>query len=164
MQYKCLLNYICQTKSTNIIKYPKEILNIFNDPINFTLMQSPIFIKNHPFEIYDKQSLITWFYRSNKEPVTGIELDKRFEFVYILNYYIAMILLEEHEDYLIFHKPDIDLINLCELVDYIIKCKNNKKINPTHLDKNYIFNFNPCNKIIELDIDCYYVGHLEKKI
>lgn len=159
--YTSLLGYKCQTKSKKTIEYPIELLELFNDPLTFNPMKYPILIDDHPFVIYDLDNLIKWFCQSNKEPFSGVDLTKLIKFSTVINFFVAMVLLEEKDDKLIFHIPNIDLINLFELIRYTITYNNNKK---NIQNNNMTTNINTDNKIIQLDIEYYYEKPVDKTI
>ena len=56
--YQSISGLKCFTSSKNTIKYPKAILNIFNDPISFEYMQKPVVITNVPYHVYDRDFLV----------------------------------------------------------------------------------------------------------
>ena len=73
-------------------------------------------------------------------------MDGEFKTKYILNYIVAMTLLEHDyvNNMLIFHKPDIDLINLIKLIEMIYKSKNRNTYSEddiVHLDLDYYTKF-----------------------
>lgn len=158
--YDSLFGFKCQTESNKIILYPIELLEIFKDPITFELINDPILINQFPNIVYDKNSLMEWFYHSNKEPFCGIELNKFIKFTPILNFYIALSLLEKKDDLLIFHQPNIDLINLYELMSCVISSNNKKQNNVKFLNKYKNLNIN--HDTIQLDLEYYNCFGIEK--
>ena len=109
-------------------------------------MINPVIIVSKPSSIYDQNNLIEWFSRSDIEPSTGIKIDGEFRTKYILNYIVAMTLLEHDtkNNLLIFHKPNIDLINLMKLIENVYKSQNHNTYSDddiVHLDLNYYTKF-----------------------
>ena len=88
MQYTSLLGHQCQTKSHKVIPYSLGISELFLDPISHEMMKEPIILDHHPVAVYDKKNLITWFYHSNIEPLTGVPLDKFIKITPFVNYYL----------------------------------------------------------------------------
>jgi hypothetical protein len=106
-------------------------------------MTNPVIITSSPVAVYDHINLIEWFSRSDTDPSTGAKIRGQFKTKYILNYIVAMTLLEHdlENSVLIFHKPNIDLINLIKLIEQIYKSKN--------------CNTYGSNDIVHLDLDYY---------
>lgn len=125
MIYRSLLGYDCITTSNTIIHYPKKLLELFSDPISFEELKEPIIMVDYPENIYDKSSLIAWLCQSNVEPMLNIKFKtKQIKFRKILNYHMALLLLEEKDDGLLFHIPNIDLIHLLILTNIIVERNN----------------------------------------
>ena len=144
--YINLFGQKCFTKSEEKYTYSVDLLDIFKDCISLDLITNPVIIVSNSTVIYDQSNLIEWFSRSDTEPSTGIKMDSKFRTKYILNYIIAMTLLEHDEsnNNLIFHKPNIDLINLVKLVENIYKSKNNNTYSDdetVYLDLDYYTQF-----------------------
>lgn len=156
--YISLLGIECQTKSDKILIYPIELLELFVDPITYEIFNNPIVIEECPNSIYEKNNLLKWFYRSNREPFIGIELEKFIKFIPIINFYIALALLEKKDDFLIFHQPNIDLINLFKLFFEIVKTKNKKNMGEKQNNCENFKDLNSNENIIQLDLE-YYLKH-----
>jgi len=144
--YINLFGQKCFTKSEEKYTYSVDLLDIFKDCISLDLITNPVIIVSSPITIYDQSNLVEWFSRSDTEPSTGVKMDSKFKTKYILNYIIAMTLLEHDKtnDNLIFHKPNIDLINLVKLVENIYKSKNNNTYSDdgvVYLDLDYYTQF-----------------------
>lgn len=142
-----LLGHKCFTKSNVKIEYSSKILELFTDPISLSIMKNPVINEQLPLLIYDKTSIIEWFCRSDKEPLTGSKLEPTLNMKYLKNFYVSLMLLEYDDvsDKLYFHKPCIDLITLVYLMNNILKYYNNRKLNSVDNDKNHYY----------LDIDFY---------
>ena len=166
MAYKSILGFDCYTKSQKVVEYPSDLIELFTDHIDFCLLEVPVVLSNNPLTVYNRNTIIQWFASSNIEPVSGLKLEKMVKYQPVLNYFMAMLLLEQKDDKLLFHQPNIDLINFAELASNILKFDNNKQIpvvqnwnKPTKyaieskisLDKN----------IVELDIDTYVKDYQE---
>jgi hypothetical protein len=150
-QYVSLLGKVCFTNSNKHIIYPKELLEIFTDPITLEIVKSPIIMNDTPFHIYDSNSLFKWLLTSDINPLTGEHMkNKEFEVTIVNNYIMAMLLLEEHENYLIFHQPNCDLINFINLAHHIVNYKKEQfeNVEMPDLDIN--------ENLHILDIDAYY--------
>jgi hypothetical protein len=150
-----LLGYKCVTRSKKVIEYNLGMLDIFTDNITMDLIKFPVILKDSPVEIYDRDNIVTWFLSSNKDPMTGKEITGKVEFSHCLNVTVAMMLLERTENNLVFHIPDIDLINLFELVAHVISSNNRKKLqlyNFLGVPPDIILDSN----VVELDIESYY--------
>lgn len=146
MKFTNLLGLECETDSNQIIEYPFDVVTLFTDPISLDFIENPIVLIDHMFNIYDYKIIFEWLSRSNKEPTTGIQLDK-VKFVPIKNIIYAMMLLEIKENKLIFHQPNIDLLNYIN----IISCA---------FENNYAKNQNnelklPKDSVMYLDLHMY---------
>lgn len=123
--YKSLLGYECITSSSKIIKYPHKLIELFTDPITKEIMTDPIILFEYPQNVYDRNSLFKWLSESDLEPLLNIRIGTKLHKIKkILNYYMAMLLLEDNLTELIFHVPNIDIFNLMDLVSMIVKSKN----------------------------------------
>lgn len=145
--YTNLLQQKCYTTSTIIKEYPIEIIEIFKDCVSLDLIQKPVIILNNPMAVYDKNSIIEWFSRSNVEPLTGVKVSSKLHITECYNFIIAMILLEydKENNKLLFHKPNTDLINLQNIIREMHKSNNKKNIggseeNIRYLDLDYYEN------------------------
>lgn len=125
--YTNILEQKCLTKLERTIEYPLDILKIFEDVVTSDIIKTPILLRGHPYALYDKISLIEWFSRSNIEPVTGVKMKDNISFVTVVNFYAAMMLLEIKGNKLVFHQPDMDLINFLELASNLLKNKKFRK-------------------------------------
>ncbi|AYV84144.1 MAG: hypothetical protein Hyperionvirus18_20 [Hyperionvirus sp.] len=120
MEYTSLSGYVCKTTSDRVIEYPVKLLELFLDPITCELMKNPIIVGGYPNNIYDKGSLINWYLISDVEPLLGISVGKKLlKFRHVINFDVAMLLLEEREKCLVWHQPEIDVCNLISLVSKI---------------------------------------------
>ena len=152
--YTSILGYQCETRSNQCLIYPTRILDIFQDPISFEIIKEPIFLNEHPVGIYNKESLVNWFYNSNTEPLTGLKLDKFIKISPFINFYMALLLLEKKEDCVIFHQPKMDLMNFYELVCHLVESRNQKK-EWTSWGGLKVSKINLDSKIVQLDIEDY---------
>lgn len=123
--YKSLSGYTCETKSRRFMNYPKTLTQLFIDPISLEHYNLPTLIREYPDNVYDRNSLIKWLSISDVEPMTGVKIGKKIlKFLDVINFQMAMLLLEEKDDQLVFHIPEIDLINLSHLTIDMNKAKN----------------------------------------
>lgn len=160
--YNSLLGYKCQTESDRVIEYPLGLLDLFTDHIiTFEQMKYPIILNDCSNNVYDKDSLIKWLYKSNKDPATGVEMKKLIKFTPFINFFVSMILLEKQNDKLLFHVPNIDLINLFRLIKYTVDSNNNKTNEKENYDHSSS-NVNTDPQLIQLDIK-YYLKSFETK-
>lgn len=163
MKFTNLLGLECFTDSNKIIEYPLNIANLFVDPISLEYFKAPIILKDHHFNIYDHDTIIEWLSRSNKEPITGSEL-KTVQIIYFKNMIYAMMLLEIKDDKLIFHQPNIDLLNFMNIMTnaFYNKYEKNVHYNNRINDRNK-FELNlPKDSVMYLDLKMYLTKYNDK--
>jgi hypothetical protein len=144
--YKSISGYTCKTESIRGIIYPLSILEIFSDQYNPSrpIIKYPVIFNNY---ICDKESVANTLYTKQKHQL--FNHDTTIKFIPIINLHMALLLLEIRNDCVIFHLPNIDIINLLHLTSYIIKYGNNKIKNSKYpvLDIN--------QSVIQLDKNIY---------
>lgn len=116
LSYINLFGEKCFTSSERTIEYPIDLLKLFDDVISMTTIRCPVVLDDIPNTVFDRYNLIKWFSTSNVEPTTGTKMKSSIKYMVLLNYYVAMMLLEEKKGKLIFHQPKMDLYNLYKLV------------------------------------------------
>jgi len=132
------LNIKCAGKISEI---SPELVKLLSDPMTLEPMQYPIYIKKS-HQIYDHDSIIQSLKYSNKDPNTGIDLDaNKVEFLPCINYYIALLCIEEKNKKYYYHHP---YGNLPILMEFGTKFYDNNKL------KNKLL-----NDMIYLDIATY---------
>jgi hypothetical protein len=147
--YINLLGQQTHTESEEQYTYSPDLLDIFKDCISLDFIKNPVIIIAKPTTIHDQYNLIEWFSRSDTDPTTGVKINGEFKLKYVLNYIVAMTLLEYDQvhEKLIFHKPNIDLVNLIKLVEQIYKSNNNNTFTDdglVHLDLDFYTKFSTC--------------------
>jgi len=129
MQY-----YICLT-GDKVKKYEDEKITVFDkkifedlliDSITLDWIKDPVVMNNN---IYNRDSLIQWLRKSNKDPLNGIELTNDVN-VYPINIIKYLLFcLEEKEDKIIYHSPPNDIL----FAQFIVTKLPHKKYK--HLDE-----------------------------
>ena len=118
-------NVYCD-KNAKIVKCDPKLLELFYDCFTLDVMKKPIYIPITE-QVYDRQSAIDRFAKSNKDPLTGKDVTVgNLKFIPQLNYFLAMLCLEKHEDTLLFHKPNMNMMDLLTLAEHTF---NDEKIN-----------------------------------
>ncbi len=147
-QFKCIFGFNCLINEITQLEYPQSIENVFMDNvISYDFFKCPIIIKEIPNCIYDKLSIFEWFSRSNINPLSGVEMKNKIQYVHVVNLFAAGLLLEKNNNKLIFHVPDMSLQNFLNLSSILV-CEKlqdnidfNKWINYQHRtpSNNYMF-------------------------
>ena len=155
MIYTNLLGITCFTESNNIIKYDDKILELFKDSISCDFYKVPIVQFRFPQNIYDLKVLTHWYSQSDKEPLLGMTIEDANPYFVMIDIIYAMTLLEYKDEELLFHQPNIDLINYKNIVREAFKnnykMKENKKLLDTkllYLDLKYYLRKYDSNSII----------------
>ena len=116
-----ILGYKCVTTSEHTICYGQDVIaEIINDPISHTPINHAIILCDQPYNIYDKDTLLEWFTRSNKEPCLGIEMNDLAKYSKYMPLCVIAMLLENAGDCYIFHRPRTHIFNLYQLVKHIM--------------------------------------------
>lgn len=67
---------------------------LFENPLTLDPLKNPVPLVE-TLNVYDRETLINWFCKSDIDPLTGINLDNNMlKYTLIINYYMAMLLLE----------------------------------------------------------------------
>ena len=113
--YKSITGHIVSTRDTDYATpeiYPKSVLSLFECPISKDICRNPVYLPSSK-QIYDYFSINEWLDKSDKDPLTGIKFDvNMIKFVPIINYYLAMLCIEEKDDHILFHPPFGNLFDL----------------------------------------------------
>jgi len=122
-----------------IKEVPIQILDSFVDPIHSNYFKYPICVVETG-QIYEQESIIKWFSLSNKDPLTGVELEiGKLNMIPVLNYFLAELCLELVDDKLFFHAPYGDILNLLMLSDKIFhNCSLKKNLTSPINISNYL--------------------------
>jgi hypothetical protein len=128
-EYYISLNNYKVRRTQNEIKINPMIKEMFIDPITLEYFKKPIYIPESKM-IYDYNSIKEWLLLSDKDPLTGIKIDKEnIKSIPVLNYFMAMLSLEEQDDDLYFHPPNGNLLDILHVVKLIFDDQVCKKIN-----------------------------------
>ncbi len=86
-------------KNCKPIEYDLSIEALFVDSaISTDFFTMPILLNRWPHHVYDRNTLVAWFQRSNKVPMTGEEAHPLEEYTMQVNIYAAMMLLEKRDE------------------------------------------------------------------
>lgn len=131
-----------------------KLLELFTDSVSLDMMLRPIYLPCSK-QIYDQTTISKWLATSNKDPLTGINIETgKLTYVPVIPYFVAMLCLESVGDKLYFHKPNMHIIDLliigynlfnrskfCSADKVNIECKDGvyeAQIIPT-LDQKYVY-------------------------
>jgi uncharacterized protein YjbI with pentapeptide repeats len=130
--YYSLNNFKICLNNNEKIEIPNELKNCFRDPITLEIMKYPVYIPLSG-KIYDKIEIKKWFSQSNIDPLTGVELNfNEFKIIPVLNYFLALLCIEEINNKLYFHPPTGNIFDLLVIANNIFKNYKISKISTTY--------------------------------
>lgn len=140
MKYKSVTGYEVFVTNDEVEEYPIELLDNFKCPISLDIIKLPVFLNyNH---LFDLDSIVEWFQRSKIHPLTGEELSgDKIEYVPNINLFGLLLLCEQKDDKLIFHKANIEIHDYLSLVSYFFKNFSSIVYHNTKLEDNIFY---PC--------------------
>jgi hypothetical protein len=112
-------------RSKHCIKLDPKIKELLSDPISLSYFIKPIYIPDSGM-IYDKSTIGEWLLTSDKDPLTGIKINKNeIEVIPALNYFLALLCLEEIGSDIYFHTP---MGNIFDLLRIAVCIFNDQKL------------------------------------
>lgn len=131
MYYKSANGYNVKCSQSCKI-YNLDILELFVDPISSEIFDFPVYLENSN-QIYEKSNIIKWFSSpSNSDPITMKSIDiKNINYFSVVNYFLALLCFEKCEEYVIFHSPKGNIVDILYLATLL--CDRNFSINEQKL-------------------------------
>lgn len=118
MSYTSLNGYKV-SKADNPTLINPEIKELLTDAISFTNFKSPIYIPDSKM-VYDHEIIKNCLLISDKDPLTNIKLNKEnVKFIPVLNYFLALLCLEEKNGDIYYHAPLGNIMDIFEIADYL---------------------------------------------
>lgn len=113
--------------STQIVPVDICIKDVFTDSITREIFEKPAYIAESHM-IYDFQSIRQWLLSSDVDPLTGIALNKnQIEVIPVLNYFLAMLCLEEKNSEMYYHVPIGNMFDLLKIALHVYENHESKK-------------------------------------
>lgn len=108
-------------RSAEPVKIDPKIKDLLTDPISLDYYKKPVFVTESKM-IYDLSVIRKWFTTSDKDPLTGINIDKnKIQIIPVLPYFLALLCLEQIDDDVYFHPPMGNIFDMLSIAKFLFE-------------------------------------------
>ena len=114
IEYKSLNGYDIVIDQSESILYDSSLKKLFIDCITHDVVLKPVFTTSG--NVYELDALRKWFFTSSVDPASGKEINiGQINAIPVINTFVALLLLEETSDGILYHVPKIGILSLFAL-------------------------------------------------